>query len=162
MNQIQAGDILLFKGTTPIISALVRWFTDSDYTHVGIAVTSDFVYEIDIDRQLAIHPIRDDVYDVFRYKEGLSNEQKVTMQMVAIDRAKTNEGYDWLHILSFGLRKIFKTKKTFEEANKVICSEIVDNLYNCIGIDLIPNKEDGDVLPSDFESSSQLIRVLAK
>jgi hypothetical protein len=156
--KILPGDIILVKGDTPIVSSLVRWFTRSPYTHVGLAVTSDLIYEIDINKDLAIRPIHHKHYDVFRYKYGLTETQQHDMQVYALERAKENVGYDWLKILGFGIERIFRFHKAFNELNHVVCSEIVDNIYNHVGIDLVPNREDGDVTPALFISKN-LIKV---
>ena len=158
---IQTGDILLFKGTTPIISPIIRWFTDSEYTHAALAITENLIYEIDFNKRLAIRPIREETYDVFRYKYGLTWKQQNAIKTYAIERANTNKGYDWLRILSFGLQKIFQTKKAFDEANRVICSEIVDQIYAHIGIDLVPDRENGDVAPSHLALSPYLVKVFS-
>lgn len=157
---LQIGDILLYKKTHSITSRIVSWFTHSEYTHVAIVISNGYVCEIDIDKKLAIRPLRPDNYDIYRYKNGLTATQQLAMKWYAIKRIHTNKGYDWLHILSFALQKLCKTKKTFEEVNKVICSEIVDNLYTHIGIDLVPERIDGDVTPVDLARSAILKRVV--
>ena len=158
---IQPGDIILVKGDTPIVSRVIRWFTQSEYTHAAIAIAENLVYEIDINKRLAIRPFSYEKYDVFRYKYGLTNEQQILIQVYANEKEEENKGYDWLHILSFAIQKIFRTKKVYEEANKVICSEIVDNLYNQIGIDLIPDRADGDVTPAHLAQSPCLTKVIS-
>lgn len=161
MKQIQPGDVLLFKGTTPIISPLIRWATNSEYTHVAIAVSEDLVYEIDIDRRLAIHPIREGQYDVFRYRYGLTPHQRAQLTSHAIRRAKKSRGYDWFKILSFGLEKIFRFPIIFNEINNEVCSEIVDYLFDDIGIDLVPDRERGHVTPAHISASPELIKVFS-
>jgi len=52
MIKVEPGDIILVRGNTPIISRLIRWFTESEYTHVGIALNSYFIYEIDIKKRI--------------------------------------------------------------------------------------------------------------
>lgn len=159
---IQTGDIILVKGDTPIVSRVIRWFTKSEYTHSAIAITENLVYEIDINKRLAIRPLDSKNYDVFRYKHGLTNEQQIMMQVYANEKAEENKGYDWLHILSFAIQKLFRTKKVYEEANKVICSEIVDNIYGQLGIDLVPDREDGDVTPAHLSQSPCLTKVISE
>jgi hypothetical protein len=158
---IEPGDIILIKGSRPVISRIIRWFTGSEYTHVGMAVSASHIYEIDIDKKLGIHEFNEVSYDVFRYKNGLTDEQKFMMKNHAIQQALLNRGYDWLRIVSFGLEKIFKTKKTFDWANKVVCSEIIDNLYMYAGIDLVPKRHNGDVTPAHLAASTELIQVFS-
>lgn len=160
-SNIQTGDILLFKGTVPIASHLVRWFTNSEYTHVGMAISEGWVYEIDIDRRLAIHPIRNDSYDVFRYKHGLTKDQKQRLLEHALQRAKQNEGYDWLRIIGFALEKLLCFPYAFDRAKEEVCSEIVDYLYSDIMIDLVPNRILGNVTPSHISLSSEIIKVFS-
>lgn len=158
---IEAGDILLVRGNRPVISRLIRWVTDSPYTHAGVAVSEEHIYEIDIDKKLGIHTNNHESYDVYRYRHGLTFEQKARMQAHAIDQSLSNRGYDWLRILSFGFNKLFRTKRTFDWANRVVCSEIVDILYAEEGIDLIPWKENGHVTPGELAHSPELIKVFS-
>jgi hypothetical protein len=156
---IQTGDIILVRGNMPIVSSLVRWFTNSEYTHVAMAVSDELVIEIDINKDLAIRPLTYDNYDVFRYKKGLSVSQQASLQYYATQVAKTSKGYDWLRILQFACEKLFRTKKTFNEVHRFVCSEIVDNLYDHINIDLVPEREDGNVTPGQLANSPKLIKV---
>lgn len=156
---IQTGDIILVKGKTPIISPLIKWFTNSPYTHVGLAVTPELIYEIDINKDLAIRPLAYEDYDVFRYAEGLSEQQQVDMKWYALKRANENKGYDWLRIVAFAFERIFRMPFVFHEMNRVICSEIVDNLYNYVGIDLLPDRMDGHVTPAQLATSPFLTKV---
>jgi hypothetical protein len=156
---IESGDIVLFKGDSLIISRLIRWFTSSDYSHVGIAVNDQWIYEIDLDRKLAIYPLKRGRYDVYRYKHGLTEEQKRLMQTHALDLSTINEGYDWLRILSFVLQKVFRTKSILNWSNRVICSEITDRLYSYAGIDLVPDRDNGNVTPAQLAVSPALIQV---
>jgi hypothetical protein len=161
LMDIRAGDIILVKGDTPIISPLIEWFTDSEYTHVGLAVTSDLIYEIDVTKDLAIRPIKHENFDVFRYREGLTDWQKVEMRSYALKKARDNKGYDWLRIIAFALEKLFRMPFVFDEVNHVICSEIVDNIYNHVGIDLLPGRKDGHVSPAQLATSPLLIKVFS-
>jgi uncharacterized protein YycO len=156
---IQAGDIILVRGSHPIVSPLIRWFTNSEYTHVGIAINADLIYEIDIFKRMAIHPMKHENFDVFRYKNGLTKEQKKIMQNYAIKKAKENEGYDWLRIIAFALEKFFAYPIALDRANREVCSEIVDEIYMAAGIDLVPNRKTGHVRPADLAASPQLMKV---
>lgn len=156
---IQAGDIILVRGNHPIISPIVRWFTGSEYTHVGLAVTSSLIYEININKKMGIHYNTHEDYDVFRYKYGLTIDQKRKMAQYAIDQALKNNGYDWLKVISFALEKIFRVPFVFDQVNRKICSEIVDKIYASVGIDLVPYKKTGHVTPYDLSQSQLLYKV---
>jgi len=156
---IQLGDILLFKGNTPVISSLIRWFTNSEYTHVAMAMNHQEMIEIDIHRRLAIRPIRSETFDVFRYKRGLTLQQQLDLKNYIENRIHTNQGYDWLRILSFVTQKFIRFAPIWEQANRVICSEIIDHIYTHIGIDLVPEREDGHIAPSHLASSPYLVKV---
>lgn len=156
---IETGDIILVRGNHPIISPLIRWFTKSEYTHVGLAVTSDFIYEIDVGKRLAINPLTYEDFDVFRYKYGLTKKQKEKMKQYAIEKAKQNKGYDWFRIFSFVLEKFFSHRFLWDISNREICSEIVDEIYMSAGIDLIPDRETGNIRPGDLVNSPVLVKV---
>lgn len=156
---IQTGDIILVKGHTPFISRIIKWFTKSEYTHVGIAYSHDLIFEIDMNRQMGIYPIRSDDYDVFRYKEGLTHEQKKALKKYAIKRAYANEGYDWKRIIRFAIERFINLPYIYDTMNKEVCSEIADNLYGNLGIDIAPDRSPGDVRPCDIANSPVLKKV---
>lgn len=157
---IHAGDVILVRGNTPVISRMIRWVTGSEYTHVGLAVNEDLILEIDINRDLAIRPIsRHEDYDVYRYRHGLDPKQIKNMREIALHAALINKGYDWVRILQFACEKLFYSKKAFHDKNRVICSEFIDNIYAYVGIDLVPDKQDGNVTPGQISASPLLIKV---
>src|SRR5699024_3939610 len=156
----EPGDIILVRGNTPIISRLIRWFTDSEYTHVGIALNAFFIYEIDINKRMGIHLFEHEDYDVFRSIEPLTKEQKQLMKDYTIERTKNNTGYDYFKIIGFALEKFFKFPVVFNQVNKQVCSEIVDIIYKSAGIDLVPNRPLGHVRPSDIAQSKKLYKVI--
>lgn len=156
---IQIGDIILVRGRTPIISSLIRWFTESEYTHVGIAVGKNLIYEIDIDKEMGLHPNAHKDFDIFRYKYHLTEKQKQKMKEYAIYKANINRGYDWLRVIGFALEKIFKTPFVFDAVNRKVCSEIVDIIYASVGIDLLPDRVDGHVTPGHIANSPFLYKV---
>jgi uncharacterized protein YycO len=156
---IETGDIILVRGKHPIVSSLIRWFTQSEYTHVGMAVDADWIYEIDAHKSLAIHPMTYTDYDVFRYKYGLTREQKEKMRQYATKKAKENQGYDWLRIISFVFEKWFGHHFLWDFRKREICSEIVDEVYASVGIDLVPDRPKGYVRPCDLANSPLLEKV---
>lgn len=161
---LQTGDILLVRGSAPIISSAIRWFTGSEYTHVALVISEDYVYEIDINKSLSIRPnhYNPKDYDVFRPMNSLTNKQCFMIKAHAFCQMSKNKGYDWLRILSFACQKLFNTRKAFHDANRMICSELVDEVYGMLGIDLVPDKETGNVVPGDFSQSSYLFQVFGQ
>jgi hypothetical protein len=156
---IQTGDIILVRGKVPIISPLIRWFTKSEYTHVGVAINNMWIFEIDVNKRMAIHPIEHEDYDVFRYKKGLTEHQQDLLKQYMFIRAKESEGYDWLRIIKFAFERFFKFPFKFDSLNREVCSEITDIMYGLLHIDLVPEREVGDVRPSDIATSKQLNKV---
>lgn len=159
---IETGDILLFKGDTPLISPAIRWFTNSEYTHVGMAIFPDWVFEIDIRKNLALYPIGNRNYDVFRYKEGLTFDQKETLKLKAIQKVRSHQehhyGCDYLHIIMFMIEKFIKLPFIIHELNDIICSEIIDEMYGELNIDLVPYRPEGHVAPSHLANAPHLIK----
>lgn len=156
---LQTGDIILIKGSTPIISPLIRWFTQSTYTHAAMVVTEDLIYEVNINKDLAIRPLKELEYDVFRCKKNLSKKEKRILLREAVKRSKDNKGYDWMRILAFAIERIIKAPFGIHAKNRVVCSEIVDYLYAAAGIDLVPDREDGYVAPGHIANSPLLFKV---
>lgn len=155
---VRCGDIILVRGDTPIISRAIRWFTGSKYTHAGIAVTSNIIYEIDVFKKLDVRLLTHHDYDVYRLKEDLTIEQQIELKLYAINKIKESKGYDWFRIIQFALEKI-GIKLHLNNKKRYVCSEIIDELYNHVGIDLIPNRTDGEVTPADISGSPLLKKV---
>lgn len=153
---LQTGDILLHKGKR-WTSRIIAKVTGSPYTHVAIVFDTNRVLEIDINKELSLYQIDSTLrYEVYRKRGGLTKQEKIKLKRRMTNRQLEMKGYDWLKLISLGFLAIFKKPFFMDTKNKVICSEIVDMLYNEIGIDLVPGAIVGHVTPEDIAKSPNI------
>lgn len=155
---MELGDIVFFKGKS-FISRIIRMLTGSPYTHVAIAISNNTILEADRFIKVGLRPIADhEVYCIMRYT-GLTKEQQSTIFAGATSYIGAK--YDYLSILTWLVRLITNSggHGLVNNANKVYCSELIDRLYALADIDLVPDREDGDVLPSHLLDSPLLTQI---
>ncbi|MBD1378958.1 C40 family peptidase [Metabacillus arenae] len=155
---LKIGDILLVRGDG-FISPLIKRFLDSEYSHVAIALENGKICEVDLNVKMKIIDNPYFEYEVFRYKEGLNNEQMQKINAFLRKKCKSSIGYDWWRILSLMIKKYTKLELIIHHPNRYVCSEIVDQAYQYIGIDLVPESMTGDVTPVDLLKSNSFKHV---
>lgn len=52
LSKMKSGDIILFSGKNSIISSIIKWWTDSFYSHVGIVLVNPKIYSDNIFKEL--------------------------------------------------------------------------------------------------------------
>jgi uncharacterized protein YycO len=156
---MELGDIVFFKGQS-WISKIIQKLTGSPYTHVALAMSSDSILEADRFVNTRVRTIENhEIYCVMRYKNGLTPEQR---KIIFEDGMKTiGTKYDYPQVFMWLIRLLFnyKGQGIVNNANRLYCSELVDRLYKKAGIDLVPDRADGDVLPTHLLNSPLLIQV---
>jgi hypothetical protein len=155
---METGDIIFFKGKS-FISKIIQKLTGSPYTHVAIAISSDTILEADRFIKVRLRSIRDhEVYCIMRYP-GLTKYQQSTI--FAGGTSFIGAKYDYIHVLTWFVKLVLNKGGYgfIDNANRVYCSELIDRLYLLAGIDLVPDRADGDVLPSHLLDSPLLTQV---
>ncbi|MFW6015384.1 MAG: hypothetical protein ACOCRK_03040 [bacterium] len=152
---LQPGDILLIK-TKGIYAKLIRWWTNSKYTHVAIVLTENIA--IEANWRVRTFPI-DDInnYDIYRLKGGLTNKEQNEIRKKLL--YYHGRRYDFLQITGYLFMSYFKGRNKFNSSKYVICSELADRVYHSIGYNLLPNIYLGDATPGDIAKSNYLERI---
>jgi len=145
------GDVVFFKKENSIISK-----TKSEYTHVGIVVAYDELTDIAtiiesnrfIDTSVTILKLDEEkhrVYTIDKTKEQEELIVKYSYELVGFE-------YDYMQIFGMFLSIVFgfNKDKIFNNANKLICSELIDNVYLKSGIKRNNNINIGNVTPQDL------------
>ena len=52
LKEMQTGDIILFSGRHSIISSIIKWWTNSYYSHIGIVLVNPKIYDDNIFKEL--------------------------------------------------------------------------------------------------------------
>ena len=158
---IEVGDIVLVKPKS-LLSKLICKLTNSEYSHACLIYsTSPTPLILDIDynmskiRRLDYYNNRG--YDIFRLEDGLSDVEKITLQIKVLEYI--DKEYDYIQFFSY-LRKLLFHREIFNNPKKFICSELVYKIFYDLGYDLNPSaKILGDVTPYDISKSSLLNKI---
>ncbi|CAM3679172.1 hypothetical protein GCM10009865_47690 [Aeromicrobium ponti] len=154
---MQTGDIVFFRGQS-WNSKIINRLTKSPYTHVGIAMSENMILEADRFIKTRIRPVtNDDIYIIMRC--DLTWQQK---ELIYTNGKKfIGVSYDYLEIAEwfFKLLANYDGVGFVNNVNRVYCSELVDLVFKSAGVDLLPERVDGDVLPSHLMDSPLLTKV---
>ncbi|MCX8074115.1 MAG: YiiX/YebB-like N1pC/P60 family cysteine hydrolase [Clostridia bacterium] len=158
---LEVGDIVLVKPKS-LLSRIICKFTNSKYSHACIVYSSsptplilDIDYNMSKIRRLDYYNERG--YDIFRLREGLSEDEKIALQVLILNYL--DKEYDYKQLLSY-LRKLFFHKDIINNPKKFICSELVFQLYYELGYNLNPSaKILGDITPHDISNSTMLTKI---
>jgi len=142
------GDIVFFKNKS-FISKAIKWFTTSNWSHVGCMIDyNNNMIEATWPRVKIsnISSYKGCEYAVLRLKQNLTDEQKI--KILDFLKDKIDKRYDWRGIISFVIKSNYQNKNWF------FCSELVIEAYRAAGIELL-RKETQWVTPQDlFETLS--------
>lgn len=122
MQEIQTGDILFVRGKG-IISDLVRFFDNGEFSHVAMAVTNCSIIEAQYFTKSRITSVYFDDYEIVR----LNLSEKQRQEVINISPSLVGKWYDYIQILSYIL------KGNFNNPNHLICSEIIARILFLIG-----------------------------
>jgi cell wall-associated NlpC family hydrolase len=151
------GDIVFFKGSD-WISDVISKVTHSPYTHVAVVMHDNNILEANAFIKVRIRPIqKDEVFSVFRC--NLTDKQR---QIIYNAGEKfIGESYDYIQVLQWLYRLTINKNGLgiVNNANRLYCSELVDDVFEAAGIDLLPNRLDGDVTPADLLQSPLLTKI---
>jgi uncharacterized protein YycO len=149
-----AGDIVLFKGTS-FISRIIRFISKGEYTHVALAINSEEIIEADRFIKTRVRKLSEGE-SVILMRSSITEEQGQGIANYAL--TLVDNEYDYLSVFIWFIRLLFSSHiyGIFNNANRLYCSEVVDRSYQHEGIDLIIDRETGDVLPSEFILSPRL------
>jgi len=145
-NEIETGDLILTRGDGPYSKA-IQWFTDSEYNHVAIALSSFTLIEAKLTVETNPISIYDD-FDVYRKIGGLTKEEKEKMIEFLLDKHGTK--YDVFQIMGYIHQALFGGENKFNDPRYVICSELGDNAYLNLGYDVRSDIKKGDCRPCDI------------
>ncbi|MFQ3324024.1 MAG: hypothetical protein ACI90U_001849 [Pseudomonadales bacterium] len=164
-EQMKNGDILLFKGSN-ILSQIIQWRTGSVYSHAGLVVWWNgrlMVLEA-MGRGVVVAPIsynlnhyKGDI-DYFRPTIELSDTQRLAM--VSFAQNQLSKKFGLIKIISFFIKLMAGIKlaklDSLKPKGKYFCSEYVAQIYNIVGIDLVPDFSESYTSPDKLEKSEYL------
>lgn len=151
---MKKGDIVFVQGKG-IISKFIRYVDKGTFSHVCIAMSDGRVIEADVDTKVVIRPFDPSKYHIIETMD-LCMSLKQRRDVVDSALGMLNAKYDYLQLLWYGIRKLFKIegKNRLNNPKNLICSELVFialkesgvledlgiNTEDFRGIDLTPNE----------------------
>ena len=175
--QLKTCDILLYKGTG-FVSWLIRWGTNSPYSHVAVVVSPEMNFGIESDighqsgvRAFDLRKLKAPIIDVFRLKPEFTNQvNRDAVISLLVDRLGAK--YDFLGVIALGFLKVlsfltgFKTFRLFSRFQRdrdYFCSEIVYEAFDKGGLDIVPDVDEAEnTSPGDIARSDRLEKVLSE
>ncbi|ARO21344.1 hypothetical protein B2J90_28395 (plasmid) [Bacillus tropicus] len=156
------GDIIVVSGKS-FISKVIQKVAGSKWTHVALYVGGGYIIEIDWNTKSTIVREKYSTSDldcvVLRNKDELTKEQRDAIISSAVTYQRKGFRYDWLRLISLYLKSKFPNSKLidkFDNKNKFVCTELVDEILKEAGIDLFPN-QGGDIFPHEYLTCEQLM-----
>jgi hypothetical protein len=137
-DQVITGDLIAFKGRT-LYSALVRFFTRSDYTHTGLAIWIEgglWVAEIQLGASNHLTPLSqmtDSAFDVYECPDGLDRDEVRTH---LLDSLRTAITYGLRSALETGILSWFKVRFRPGLRLQKTCSDYNLSVYRSSGWDV--------------------------
>jgi uncharacterized protein YycO len=151
MTRIQ---IVLFKSNRHIVQKLIRWQTDSQYSHAALLFDGMYLIEAHIQGgvQARLFPAEhEDAYDVFDVAVEMSLDAMFAVMTFAY--AQRGKKYDFWGCLRF------ISRRRLPENDKWFCSELVFEAFKQAGHRLLNNVESYQVSPGDLATSPYLVKV---
>ncbi len=163
---IASGDVLLYEGET-FYSWIIKKVTRSRFSHAGITVWWNerlMVMEA-VSRGVIVTPLSVSVGQYkghvhwYSSKRLLSEEHRE--RMIIFAQEELGKAYALWKAVWVGIQLVFNWKPEerdeLKREQKLFCSAYVAQIYNSIGVDLVPGLSDISVVPEDIALSPELL-----
>jgi uncharacterized protein YycO len=124
-EQILKGDILLVKGHTPVVGAIIRTVTHSDYTHAACYVGAGHIIESNWSgvKMRAIYDYRNKAYDIHRHLTATPEEVDTAVEWM---KTQTGKKYDYGGLVGILWAMFGKGRDNpFDDKDEYWCSELI-------------------------------------
>ena len=174
---IQDGDVLLCKGNG-IIPSLIKWGTESVYSHVAVIASAKLGLIVEAIPQGGVRAISiknyKTPYDLYRVKDSssynLSEVVAYLVRMLAKEydfRSTIKLGWKYflrnLGFVRLAAHKVAGQKKAadrFQEDQDYFCSELCYRAFKAGGLDIVPQIGDAETTsPGDIARSPLIVKI---
>jgi hypothetical protein len=163
---IASADVLLYEGET-FFSWIIKKVTRSRFSHAGIAVWWNerlMVMEA-VRLGVVVTPLSASVGHykghVHWYTSKRLLGEKDRERMIIFAQEELGKAYALWKAIWVGIKLVFNWKPEerdeLKREQKLFCSAYVAQIYNSIGVDLVPGRSDIFVVPEDIASSRELL-----
>lgn len=155
---MKAGDIVFFQSNS-LISRIISRVTSSPYSHVAVAVSETHIIEANrgiLSREIELSELLVPGVKVVLKRPTISEVE--VAKVVESARSMIGKDYDMMSIFQWLVIILLNIPRVgfFNTPNKLYCSELIDIAFSNAGVDLIPNRSTGIVLPSELYNSTVL------
>jgi len=154
------GNIILVKNFD-ILSKLIRWYTKSEFNHVGIIVDNKYIVE-------AIPKYGVRLFTLQNYKnqkeageldfiickvKNLSESERKIVETFALKQV--GKSYDFVQLICVGILYMFRKLRKLEpiDLNGWLCSELVAESFYEVGIKFKKDVDPDNITPKDIYTS---------
>lgn len=167
-NDMQDGDVLMFKGQS-WLSKIIKWRTQSDYSHAGIVVWwNDRLMVLEaIGQGVLARPISYNLnhysgdIEYFRPSREIATETRTLMAQFA--QAQLGKKYASRRLVGFFFKLLFNRPMQSHDnesaAGRYFCSEYVADIYAKHGLDLDIERSSGYTSPDRLATAEGLTFV---
>ncbi|MBA4293732.1 hypothetical protein C0431_12290 [bacterium] len=136
-HALEVGDLLLIKGNS-MFSKVVRFATNSQYTHVCVYVGYGMVLDVDGFRTASLRPIPSSGgFELYRLKRELKHFEQDSILVEAMSLIDETKGYDWFEAIKLFLGRLGLQIRRAGRARRHLCTELCLELYRRIGFDIV-------------------------
>lgn len=150
------GDVVFFKRTNSLISRMIAKITSGEYTHVGLIVAYDEMTGvatiIESNRFIKTKLTRIKIESNHTVYTTGSKTKKLQDDIIKYAYQELGTEYDYLQIVGLFISLMLKGKRyaTFNSANKLICSELIDLSYYKSGVKRKHSLNIGNITPQEL------------
>lgn len=145
-SDILKADIIIYKPNS-LISSLIALISGMKYTHVAIYLSENKIIESTW-KGVKIKPFKDKKgLEIFQFENITEEERESVIQWIM---SKVNSKYDWKLFLTIMLERWFNIRP-LDSQQQYICSELVNEAYKVIGIDIFKSKKYLNPTPEELE-----------
>lgn len=158
MVKIEPGDVIFYR-PTGFMGWAISKITESEYSHVSLAVDSYNIVEADrfIKSRISNLYYVEEIHKVYRLRNVTPEQQHRIVQNAL---TMVGASYDYQQIFGLLMRLVFKRESSvFNTANKYICSEIIDYAFQMSDIPRTDELHIGDITPQELLGKYVLERV---
>jgi hypothetical protein len=163
---IASGDVLLYEGET-FYSWIIKKVTRSRFSHAGITVWWNerlMVMEA-VSRGVIVTPLSVSVGQYKGHVHWYSSKRLLSEEdrgrMIIFAQEELGKAYALWKAVWVGIQLVFNWKPEerdeLKREQKLFCSAYVAQIYNSIGVDLVPGLSDISVVPEDIARSPELL-----
>ena len=138
-TKYKVGDILATKSNS-FISKLIRYLSKSKYSHLALitSISETGIQLIEADgfytKNIRYRNINDYINEAEVYTCDLTDKQRQDIVKYAI--SKIGQKYDYFLVFILFLKITFGIKIKIKDTDDDICSELVNDAYKSVGIEL--------------------------